>query len=369
MSKRDYYEVLGISKTSSEGDVKKAYRILALQYHPDRNSDDPSAEEKFKEASEAYEVLSNAEKKSLYDRFGHAGLSGAGHQGFHDINDIFSNFGSIFDEFFGFGGGFGGGGRRGRAGRDMRYDLTVTLEEALMGASKTIEFDKPASCDSCQGKGAMSSSDIKPCSTCGGAGQVRRSQGFFSVQTPCPTCAGEGTVIANPCKSCRGKGIVIKKKTLNVKVPAGVDSGMQLRLSSEGEAGSNGGPAGDLYVVMEVEPSDLWYREGVNLIINQSIGMAQAALGCKIEIQAPEGQEVIEVPAGVQHGHRISVASKGFPSLRGRGRGDLIFEMHVEIPKRLNKEQRELLKKFAELQGESVQSGQSGFFSRLFSLD
>lgn len=368
MKKRDYYEILGLEKGADESDLKKAYRQLALKFHPDRNPGDASAEEKFKEASEAYEVLSTPEKRQMYDRFGHAGLSGAGHHGFHDVNDIFSSFGSIFDEFFGFSGG--GGRRSGRAGRDMRYDLTISLKDALQGANQNIEFQRPCTCESCAGTGARSPSDKKTCDTCGGIGQVRRSQGFFSVQTACPTCRGEGSVIVHPCASCKGKGQTLQSKSLAVKIPAGVDSGMQLRLSGEGEPGAGGGQPGDLYVVIEVEESENWYREESNLVLKHPISMTQAALGCKLEIETPLGSEAIEVKAGTQYGHRIVVPSKGFPSLRGRGKGDLIVELLVFIPKKLQKEQRELLEKLAESMDESHHTGSSGgFFQRLFQQD
>ncbi|MFW7380319.1 MAG: molecular chaperone DnaJ [Oligoflexus sp.] len=368
MAKRDYYEVLGVSRGASLQDIKKAYRQQALKYHPDRNQDNPEAEEKFKESSEAYEVLSNDDKRKIYDAYGHAGLSGQGFEGFSDVNDIFSSFGSIFEDFFGFSSAGGGrGGRRPRRGADLRYDLVLEFEEAAFGVEKTIEFDRESVCKSCHGDRAEPGGK-KTCPTCGGAGQVRRSQGFFSVATTCPTCHGEGEIISNPCKACKGKGKVLEKKKVSVKIPAGVDQGVRLRVSGEGQGGAFGGPDGDLFVFLQVKESHYFDRDGNDLIYMQPLSMAQAALGCQVEVPTLEGEsQLVDVPAGVQHGHRVTIAGQGIPRLRGVGRGDLYVEIQIKIPTKLNKEQRELLEKFAEISGERVSQAQNaGFFTKLF---
>ena len=362
MSKRDFYEVLGVERSASAAEIKKAYRQKAIQFHPDRNPDNPEAEAKFKEAAEAYEVLSNAEKRPLYDRFGHQGVNGqAGGQGFHDVNDIFSSFGSIFEDFFGFSGG-GGGRQRARRGSDLRYDLEIEFEDAVFGLEKEIEFEKEAVCKACDGSGAAPGAKKVTCKTCAGHGQVRRTQGFFSVATTCPTCNGEGYTVSQHCKKCSGRGVVAEKKTVSVKIPGGVDSGIRLRVSGEGQAGENGGPSGDLYVFLEVKPNDRYEREGVDIVLKQPIGMAQAALGCKLKIETLEGEREVQVSPGTQHGNRLSIAGEGFPRLKGVGRGDLYIELQVKVPKKLNHEQKELLQRFAEISQEEA-GGKSGIFS------
>lgn len=361
--KRDYYEVLGVAKSAGGDEIKKAYRQKALEFHPDRNPDNPEAEEKFKEASEAYEVLSDEQKRHTYDRFGHQGLSGQGFQGFHDVNDIFSSFGSIFEDFF----GFSGGGGRARRGSDLRYDLEIEFEDAVFGVEKEVKYDRAAICTSCEGSGAETPNDIKSCTTCGGVGQVRRSQGFFSMTTTCPTCRGTGSMITKACKACKGQGHVAEKKSVKVKIPAGVDTGVRLRVAGEGEAGDLGGSYGDLYVMIHVKDSDRFERDGNDIILKQPIGMAQAALGCKMKLQTLEDESEIEVSPGTQHGDTFTVKGAGVPSLRGVGRGDLIVEYHVIVPKKMNKDQREQLEKFAELMGDDVAGHEnSGFFSKLF---
>lgn len=367
MSKRDYYEVLGVSRGASQQDIKKAYRQQALKYHPDRNPGNTEAEDKFKVASEAYEVLANDEKRKIYDAYGHAGLSGQGFEGFADVNDIFSSFGSIFEDFFGFSSSPGRGGRRARRGADLRYDLVLEFEEAAFGVEKTIDYDRETVCQACDGSRAESGGK-KACPTCGGAGQVRRSQGFFSVATTCPTCHGEGEIITNPCKACKGKGKILEKKKVSVKIPAGVDQGVRLRVTGEGQGGSGGGPNGDLFVFLQVKDSKYFDRDGDDLIYSQPLSMVQAALGCQIEIPSLEGESLtVDIPAGAQHGHRATIAGQGIPRLRGVGRGDLYVELQIQIPTKLNKEQRELLEKFAELTGDRVQQAQSaGFFNKLF---
>jgi molecular chaperone DnaJ len=364
MSKRDYYEVLGLERTASEADIKSAYRKSALKFHPDRNPGNTEAEEKFKEASEAYEVLSDQQKRSTYDRFGHQGLSGQGFQGFNDVGDIFSSFGSIFEEFFGFSGG-GGGRTRARRGSDLRYDMAITFEEAVFGCEKDVEFEKAVECGTCHGSRAETGGKVT-CKTCGGIGQVRRSQGFFSVQTACPTCRGEGEQITKPCKSCSGRGASMERKKISVKIPGGVDTGLRLRVSGEGEGGGSGGPAGDLYVVIHVNDSDQFLRDGNDIIFTQKIGIAQAALGCKLEIRTLDGDKAVDVPAGTQHGNRLTIPGAGVPNLRGIGRGDFFVEFEVAVPKKLNKEQKELLEKFAEISGEKAGGNSGGFFNKLF---
>ncbi len=365
-SKRDYYEILGLEKAASDGDVKGAYRKAALKFHPDRNPGDAKAEEAFKEASEAYEVLSDPQKRSTYDRFGHQGLSGQGFQGFQDVGDIFSSFGSIFEEFFGFGGQGGGGGRgRARRGADLRYDLALEFEEAMFGADKEIEFERAAECETCHGERAEAGGKTT-CKSCAGVGQVRRSQGFFSIQTTCPTCRGEGEQITKPCKKCEGRGARLVRKKIAVKIPAGVDTGLRLRVSGEGEGGGGGGPGGDLYVVLHVKDSELFERDGHDLILGRRIGIAQAALGCKIAIPTLEGEKPLEIPAGAQFGQRFTIPGAGVPHLKGMGRGDLHVQLEIAVPKKLSKEQKELLEKFAALSGEEAGGTSPGFFQKIF---
>lgn len=364
MSKRDYYEVLGVSKTASESEVKKAYRKAALQFHPDRNPGDTAAEESFKEASEAYEVLMDGQKRQIYDQYGHQGLSGQGFSGFQDVNDIFSSFGNVFEDFFGFGGG-GGGRTRQRRGADLRYDLQIDLRDAVFGVEKEIEFEREAPCGTCDGTGAKSKEHIKTCQTCGGAGQVRRSQGFFSVATTCPTCHGRGQVIAEECGDCHGKGVQSEKKKLSVNIPAGVDHGMKLRVSGEGEGGSAGAPRGDLYVVLHVKDEKGIERDGVHIIKEVKIGIAQATLGSKFKIETLDGEKEIEIPAGSQYGDSIRLTGLGVPRLRGSGRGDFYVHLKVIVPSKMNKEQKEAMQQFAKASDESVKES-SGFFQKIF---
>ncbi|MCX6129743.1 MAG: molecular chaperone DnaJ [Proteobacteria bacterium] len=368
MEKRDYYEVLGLSRGASDQDIKRAYRQMAMQYHPDRNPGNKEAEDKFKECAEAYEVLANADKRKVYDAYGHAGLSGQGFSGFSDVNDIFSSFGSIFEDFFGFSGGGGqqGGRKRARKGADLRFDLVLEFEEAAFGVEKEVEYDREISCATCKGE-RCEPGGKRSCTSCGGSGQVRRNQGFFSVATSCPSCQGEGEVVSNPCKPCKGRGRIKESKKVSVKIPPGVDQGVRLRVSGEGQGGGFGGPAGDLYVFLEVKESPHFERDGSDLIFNLEISMIQAALGCKVQIPTlGENKVELEIPSGSQHGHRITLAGEGIPRLRGIGRGDLIVELAIAIPTKLNKDQRELLLKFAEISGDKVQAGNPNFFSKLF---
>jgi molecular chaperone DnaJ len=357
MAKRDYYEVLGVSKTSSEDEIKKSYRRLALQYHPDRNPNDPAAEEKFKEASEAYDVLHDSEKRSLYDRYGHEGLRNAGFQGFQGFDDVFSNFGNIFEDLFGFGVG---GGRRGgrnvaRPGADLRYNLQVSFEDAVSGAEKILEFDKLETCIHCLGKRTAPGTQPTTCSTCGGVGQVERRQGFFAVRTTCPQCRGEGTMITDPCPHCRGRGQVNAPKKLAVKIPAGVDDGARLRLVGEGEEGINGGPPGDLYVVISVEPHAVFERHGNDVHCQLVLSFSQAALGAEVEVPSLyEEAQTLTVHRGIQHGETLRIRGVGIPDVRNGRRGDQVVHVVVHTPTHLTERQEELLREFAALEGEAT---------------
>ncbi|CAA9418572.1 MAG: Chaperone protein DnaJ [uncultured Pyrinomonadaceae bacterium] len=354
MSKRDYYEILSISKTATDAEIKTAYRKLAVQYHPDKNPDDHTAEEKFKEAAEAYSVLSDAQKRAAYDRFGHQGV-GAGASGFGGAAG-FSNIEDIFD-LFGFGDVFGGqsGGRSSRRtaaqrGADLRYDLEITLEEAAAGKEEKLRIPRLETCDECDGKGAEKGSEPETCITCSGSGQTRYQQGFFSVMRTCPNCGGKGNIIKNPCVKCRGAGRVEREKTLEVKIPAGVETGSRLRVSGEGEAGTQGGAAGDLYVVVHVKEHDVFERQGANLYSAVPVTFAQAALGAEIKVKTLDGEEDLKIPAGTQTGTVFRVKSKGMPALGGRGKGDLFVAVTLITPKTLTKEQRKLLEQLAEIE-------------------
>ncbi len=356
MAKRDYYDVLGVSRSSTDDEIKKAYRKLALQYHPDRNPDNPEAEERFKEASEAYDVLQDPEKRSLYDRYGHEGLRNAGFQGFQGFDDVFSSFGSIFEDLFGFGTGSRRGGRgSARAGADLRYDLRVTFEEAVFGAERILEFDKQETCVHCLGKRTAPGTQPTTCSTCGGIGQVERRQGFFALRTPCPQCRGEGTLIQTPCPKCRGRGVVQAPKKLSVKVPAGVDDGARLRLVGEGEEGTSSGPPGDLYVMISVQPHEFFERHGNNIHCQLPISFPQAALGAEVDVPSlyEEGQ-MLTIPRGTQNGETLSLRGNGIPDVRSGRRGDQIIHIVVQTPTYLTEQQEELLREFAALDGDST---------------
>ncbi|MCP4992273.1 MAG: molecular chaperone DnaJ [Gammaproteobacteria bacterium] len=353
MSKRDYYEVLGISKNASEAELKKAYRRLAMKYHPDRNSGDQAAaaEEKFKEAKEAYEILNDAQKRTAYDQFGHAGVDssmgggpGGGFGGSGNFSDV---FGDVFGDIFGGGGGRGGGPRVQR-GADLRYNLQVTLEDAVTGTTVKIRIPTQVKCNPCGGTGAKKGTSSKTCDTCGGHGQVRMQQGFFSVQQTCPSCHGKGTVVETPCPACHGAGRIQEHKTLSVKVPAGVDSGDRIRLGGEGEAGENGGPAGDLYVQIAVKPHKIFSREENNLFCEVPISFATAALGGELEVPTLTGKVILKVPAGTQGGKMFRVRGKGVKPVRGGPLGDLLCKVMVETPVNLTDHQKELLQEFDE---------------------
>ena len=347
MAKRDYYEVLGVSKSASADEVKKAYRRLAMKYHPDRNKgEDADSESKFKEAKEAYEVLRDSDKRAAYDRFGHEGLRGAGMggpggfsaEGFSDI------FGDVFGDIF--GGGGRRGGRQVFRGADLGYELRLDLERAVRGDTVTIDVPSQVTCDVCDGSGAKKGTTPVQCSTCGGAGQVRMQQGFFSIQQTCPACKGAGTMISDPCDTCHGRGRVRKTRTLSVKVPAGVDDGDRIRLSGEGEAGRNGGPPGDLYVEIRLEPHKIFMRDGSDLSCEVPISFATAALGGEVELPTLDGNVSLKVPAGTQSGKVFRLRSKGVTTVRDSRKGDLFAKVAVETPVNLTNEQKELLSKF-----------------------
>ncbi len=343
MAKRDYYEVLGVSKTATESEIKKAYRRLAMKHHPDRNTDDKEAESKFKEAREAYEVLKDSGKRGTYDQFGHDGLrAGSGGGGFsaEGFGDI---FGDVFGDIF---GGRRGGSRQVFRGADLGYELRLDLEDAVAGDSVTIEVPTQVTCKSCDGRGAKKGTEPTKCSTCGGVGQVRMQQGFFSIQQACPACKGAGTVISDPCGDCHGRGRVRKTKKLAVKVPAGVDDGDRIRLSGEGEAGRNGGPSGDLYVEIRVNPHKLFQRDGADLSCEVPISFSKATLGGEIELPTLAGNVVLKIPAETQSGKVFRLRGKGVTTVRGRGTGDLFARVAVETPINLTDEQGALLKKF-----------------------
>ena len=346
MAKRDYYEVLGVERGASEAELKKAYRRLAMKYHPDRNPDDKEAEEKFKEANEAYEVLSDASKRSAYDQYGHAGVDpqmggggfGGGGANFSDI------FGDVFSDFFGGGrGGQRGGPQR---GADLRYTLELDLEEAVRGTTVTIKVPSLVECKTCDGSGAKKGTSPVTCTTCGGIGQVRMQQGFFSVQQTCPRCHGSGKMITDPCGSCHGQGRVEETKTLSVKVPAGVDTGDRIRLSGEGEAGGKGGPSGDLYVVVNVREHPIFQRDGKHLYCEVPIDYADAALGGELEVPTLDGRVKLKIPEGTQTGKLFRLRGKGVSPVRGGGPGDLICKVSIETPVHLTKRQKELLREF-----------------------
>jgi molecular chaperone DnaJ len=347
MAKRDYYEILGVTRTATEADIKKAYRAMAVQHHPDKNPDDHTAEDKFKEAAEAYSVLSDSQKRAAYDRFGHQGVgAGAGFDpGFGNIEDIF--------DIFGFGDMFGSrGGRRTtvQRGADLRYDLEITLEEAANGKEEKLHIPRLETCGECKGNGAEKGTTPENCITCGGSGQTRYQQGFFSVMRTCGNCAGRGQIIRTPCKKCKGAGRIEKEKTLDIKIPAGVETGSRLRITGEGEGGVNGGPSGDLFVVLHVAEHETFERQGANLYSAVPVTFAQAALGAEIKVKTLDGEQDLKIPAGTQTGTVFRIKSNGMPALGGRGKGDLFVAVTLITPKTLTKEQRKLLEQLADVE-------------------
>ena len=354
MSKADFYEVLGVQRDVSDQDLKSAYRKQALKYHPDRNPGDHAAEEKFKQASEAYQVLSDQDKRAAYDRYGHAGVGGAGPQGFNggpfagsvDISDL---FGDLFGEMFNVGGTGGAQrGQRQQRGDDLRFDLTINFEDAIFGSETEVKLRRMDPCESCKGRGSASGRGPSACSQCNGRGQVRFQQGFFSVARTCAACSGTGAVISDPCASCRGEGRAPKELKLNVKVPPGVEDGTRIRYSGEGDAGRSGGPRGDLYVVLSIKPHDFFERTGHDLHCVIPISFPQATLGAEITIPAIGGDVTLKVPEGTQSGKQLRIRGKGVPFLNERGTGDLVVQVVVQIPRKLSRAQRELVTKLAE---------------------
>lgn len=367
-TQRDYYDILGVGRDASASDIKAAYRRLAVQYHPDRNPDDPNAEEKFKEASEAYAVLSDADKRSRYDRFGHQGLGGEGFTGF-DPN-AFGDFADILGDLFGFGDIFGtrrrGGARRPQRGHDLQYTLRLSLEEAATGVDRSIRVPRFESCERCSGSGSEPGTTPEACNTCQGSGQVAFRRGFLSVAQTCPTCGGGGRVNRDPCRDCEGRGRVEREASLKVTVPAGVDTGMRLRLAGEGESGSLGGPAGDLFVVMAIKEHDLFQRDGADLHLELPVSVFQAMLGAQIPITTILGEKTeVTVNAGAQPGEVIQLGGSGMPHVNGRRRGDLYVHLRVVVPSKLSAEQRKLIEEVAELGGGFEPEVDRGFFERL----
>ncbi len=352
MTKRCYYECLGVDRQSTDEEIKKNYRRLAMQYHPDRNPGDKDAEEKFKEAAEAYEVISDKEKRDIYDRYGHEGLNGIGFRGFSGFDDIFASFSDVFEDIFGFGAGRTRSRTAGRAGADLRYDLKISFMEAAFGTSRDIEVHKTQSCSQCRGTGAAPGSAPETCRQCAGRGQVTQSSGFFTISTTCPQCRGQGRVITKLCSDCMGAGREKVTKTVHLKIPAGVETGSRLRLRGEGEDGENGGPQGDLYVFIHVEAHEFFERRDNNIYCQIPISFVQATLGATIEVPTLNGAEKLKISRGTQNGAMFRLKGKGIPNLRGYGRGDQIIEAVVKIPVNVNKKQEELLREFAKLSGE-----------------
>ena len=369
MAKRDYYEVLGVGKDSSADEIKRVYRRLAMKYHPDKNPDDKEAEAKFKECAEAYEVLSDPTKRQRYDQYGHEGLRGAGMHDFSRMNveDIFSMFG--FDDFFGgiFGGRGGSSSRR--TGPARGYDLETTVELTLgdiaVGTEKTIEFTRQDICGGCSGNGSAKGSSPGKCPTCGGTGQVARGGGFFQMVSTCRQCAGAGQIITNPCKKCRGTGKVPKKRTVNIKIPAGVHEGQGIRVAGEGEPGRGGGPRGDLYCYVRVKPHEFLQRDGNDLVAVVPISFTQAALGTTIDVPSINGAKGLKIPAGTQYGSVFRIKGQGLPDIRSHRTGDELVQVTIETPTKLNSEQQDLLRQFAKKENKRVSPESKSFFEKL----
>lgn len=373
MAKRDYYDILGVSKGASDDELKRAYRKVAMKYHPDRNPDDKDAEQKFKEAGEAYDALKDPQKRAAYDQFGHAafeqgmgggaGAGGAGH-GFGGF-DMGGDFGDMFDDLFGdvFGGGRGHGASN--RGADLRYNLSVDLDDAYKGKTVQVKIPTSVACDTCHGSGAKPGTKPKACNTCGGRGQVRVSQGFFSMTRTCPACHGRGEVITDPCRSCHGSGRVNKEKTISVNIPKGVDNGTRIRLSGEGEAGAQGGPAGDLYIFIQLKPHPIFKRDGKDLFLEVPLAFSEAALGGQIEVPTPDGGRArLTIPEGTQTGQSFRLRGKGMPVLSAGQFGDLYVSAKVEVPTKLTKKQKELLREFQDACNDKNNPEQESFLKK-----
>lgn len=360
-SQRCYYEVLGVERTASEGEISTAYRRLAIKYHPDKNPGDEEAIERFKECSEAFEVLHDSQKRSRYDQYGHAGVNGGagGASHFSDVGDIFSAFGDIFGDIF------GGAGQHRRGGRDVRCDVTLTLHEAADGCTKEVEFQRHEPCGDCEGSGAATGSRREVCGYCGGHGRVIQSAGIVRVQTTCPACGGAGSKVKDPCRGCRGKGQRLRTVATEVKIPAGVDDGMRVRISGEGEPSVNGGPPGDCYCFISVLSHPLFERQGQHLVCRVPITYAQAALGCTLEVPTLSGRGEVKVPAGTQSGEVFRLNGRGMPDPRSRGLGDLLVQVSIEVPTKVSGEEEELLRKLAEIEHKNVAPQRKSFFKQL----
>lgn len=365
MSKRDYYEILGVSRTSTDVELKAAFRKLAMQHHPDRNPGDKDCEHRFKEINEAYDVLKDGNKRAAYDRFGHAAFEqgGGAHHGFGA--DFGSTFSDIFDDLFGMGGRRGGGSGRER-GADLQYNMEITLEDAFHGKTAQIRIPTPVTCESCSGSGAKAGAKPVNCPHCGGAGRVRHQQGFFTLERTCPACQGRGQTIDNPCEQCSGSGRVTRDRTLSVNIPAGVEDGTRIRLAGEGEAGVRGGPPGDLYIFLAIAAHPFFQRDGADLYCRAPISMVTAALGGEFEVPTVDGQKSrVKVPAGTQSGKRFRLAGKGMPVLRAKRMGDMYVQVNVETPQNLTKKQCDLLAEFDRLSSDTTQPESAGFFSKV----
>jgi molecular chaperone DnaJ len=362
-AKRCYYEVLGIERSASGGEVAAAYRKLAVKYHPDKNPGDQECLTLFKECSEAFEVLNDADKRSRYDRFGHAGVNGGAGGHFTDVEDIFSAFGDIFGDIF--GGGSRGRGRRSRRGRDVRCEVTLTLKEAAEGCRKKVQFHRHELCTKCEGTGAEAGSKREPCTYCGGRGQVIQQAGIVRMQTTCPACHGEGSSVSTPCRVCHGAGHTLKKVQADVEIPAGVDNGMQIRMTGQGEPSPNGGPPGDCYCVVAVLPHALFEREGQHLVCRVPITYSQAVLGATLEVPTLDGRGEVKVPAGSQSGDVFRLRGKGLTDPRVTGRGDLLVQVTIEVPKKVTAEEQTLLRQLAELEHKNVAPARKSFFDKL----
>ncbi len=365
----DYYETLSVSKTSSGGEIKKAYRKLAMKYHPDRNPDDKEAEEKFKSCTEAYEVLSDSQKKQIYDTYGHDGLKNSGYRGPGNSEDIFSSFGDIFGDLFGFGGGGRAQAQRNGpvAGNDLRYDVEITFMEAVHGVSKEVQLTRRDTCWTCEGSGSRPGHQKGTCPSCNGRGQVVRSQGFFQMSSTCPQCHGEGSIVTEPCSDCHGSGLIEKTKKVALKIPAGVDTGARMRLRGEGEGGRRGGESGDLYVVVHVEEHEFFKRDGDTIYCRFPLSMVKAALGDTVAVPTVHGKKTLKIPPGSQSGEVFTIRNEGAPNLRSHGRGDMVVELQVLTPTHLCDEQKKVLADFDGLcQKHGQHHEQEGFFKRLF---
>src|SRR5262245_2718970 len=374
--KRDYYDVLGVSRSANADEIKRAYRKQALQYHPDRNPNNREAEQKFKEAAEAYEVLSDGDKRKIYDQYGHEGLKTGGYRGFSSFEEIFSSFsdifggsgrGSFFDELFGFGGGTQSR-TQARRGASLKCELSITLAEAMTGVEKTIFLNRPEVCDACQGSGATPGTSAKVCPTCRGRGEVSQSQGFFSIRTTCSRCRGAGEVITDPCVQCRGGGRQVKKREIKIRIPAGIEDGTQMRVPGEGEQGERGTRPGDLYCFIRVQPHELFARDGDHLLVEVPIGFAQAALGATIDVPTLQGTCSLTIPPGTQSGDALRVPGRGMPNVHGHGRGDLIVRTVIETPRRLPKELESLLRELAKLENKHVSPKRKSFIEKVKEL-